>query len=423
MKCHAVLCLVTLLFVAKISAAPSVVTIENSEHGFQLLRNGEPYVIRGAGTQLPKDLASLAHHGGNSVRTWSSDNALEMLDRAQELGLTVAMCLDVKRERHGFDYNDKDAVRLQHKTLLAEAARLKNHPALLFWILGNELNLEYKNPRVYDAVNDLAVAIHEIDGNHPITTTTAGISPKLAKVIGKRAPAIDFLSVQVYGGLFSLNDTLQKLRWDKPIMITEWGTIGHWEVEQTGWGAPLELSSREKAFTYLRGYEDVIQKSKGQLLGNYVFLWSNKQERTPTWYGMFLPDGKKTQSVDIMHRIWRGKWPADTSPVIREMTLNGLHARQDVHLTRTTQYLAKVDAYDHEGSELRYQWVLLKESDAKEVGGDAEDVPDDYSHLLDNSSSPEVTINLISEPGPYRLYVYVSDDQGVGHANIPFLVR
>ncbi len=39
----------------------------------------------------------------------------------------------------------------------------KDHPALMIWSIGNELNHGATNPKVWDAVNEISEMIHEID--------------------------------------------------------------------------------------------------------------------------------------------------------------------------------------------------------------------------------------------------------------------
>lgn len=412
--------LILCLGCASIPPQPLTVDIRRDVDGYQFLRDGQPYEIRGAGTQRLQDLASIAAHGGNSVRTWSTDNAAELLDRAHELGLTLALCLDVKRERHGFDYDDELSVARQLQFFRGEVLKYRNHPALLVWIIGNELNLESTNPKVYDAVNDISRMIHELDPHHPTTTTTAGISAELSDVIDQRAPDLDFLSVQVYGGLFSLPDALARIHWQRPVMVTEWGTIGHWEVDQTAWGAPLELNSHDKAQIYRNGFKNVLSRLDDRLIGNYVFLWSYKQERTPTWYGMFTPDGRRTEAVDVMQQLWTGSWPKNRAPVLESIRLDDRLAEDSIILRAGEKYSATVVAADHEGEVLSYRWRIMAESDAMQVGGDAERAVYHLSGLIHESGESQIQLSAPDEHGAYRLFVYVTDTEGVAHANIPF---
>ncbi len=412
--------------VGGVAAAPQEgpvrVEIRGAPGSYQLYRGGAPYRIRGAGSQNVHDLESLRGHGGNSVRNWAVEDGA-ILDRAQELGLTVALCLDVARERHGFDYDDEAAVAQQFERMRRQVLAHRNHPALLVWVIGNELNHDYRNPRVYDAVNDLSKMIHELDSNHPTTTTTAGISQELAQVIQRRAPDMDFLSVQVYGGLFDLPETLAQIRLDMPLMVTEWGTIGHWEVPATPWGAPIEPNSSAKARLYQQGYEQVLAPLSGQVIGNYAFLWGQKQERTPTWYGLFTADGRRTEAVDVLHRIWTGKWPSNRAPQIRRLLLDGKQAEHPVRLLPSRTYAALVEAADVDEDALRFDWYLMRESRAMQSGGDPEEIPEDLTQLVMQPQAEEIRLLAPPQPGAYRLYVYVGDGQGgVAHANIPFLV-
>ena len=163
--------------------------------------------------------------------------------------MTVLLCLDIAPERLGFDYDDTDAVNEQLERARSAVRQYKNHPALLGWMIGNELNLMHTNPKVWDAVNDISKMIHEEDGLHPTTTALAGLGEDTYSLIQTRVPDLDFLSTQVYGMLTVLHEHVASIGVDMPIMVTEWGTVGHWELPQTDWGAPLELTSTEKPLT------------------------------------------------------------------------------------------------------------------------------------------------------------------------------
>lgn len=408
------------------SPAPVRVEIVKTDSGYQLLRGGKPYTIKGAGMSR-NDIERFSAHGGNSIRNWTTfgdyQDARELLDAAHAHNVSVALCLPMKAERHGFDYNDPEAVAAQLNSFRDEVIRYRDHPALLTWIIGNELNHSYTNSKVYDAVNDVAKMIHELDPNHPTTTTVSGYSDKVIVDIQTRAPEIDFISFQLYGSLFSLADKIAQTDFDEPFMVTEWGALGHWEMEKTSWGAPTETTSTERVDVILRGHRDILSTLKGQLIGSYVFLWGQKQERTPTWYGMFTEAGEETEVVDAMHYLWNGTWPQNRAPRVKALTLDGRRAKQSVIISVGETYDAAFDVIDHEQDPLRYHWEVKPESDATQEGGDLEPRIPSLDGLLSDKASATTTIS-VATPGKYRLFAYAYDDQGnVAHANIPFLVR
>lgn len=403
------------------------VEVIKTDDGYQLLRGGEPYHIKGAGLEFG-DIVSLAAHGGNSIRNWTTENdietAQEVLDKALENGVTVALCLPMGVEHWGFNYDDSAAVAAQLERFRGDVLKYRNHPALLAWIIGNELNFDYTNSKVYDAVNDASMMIHELDPNHPTTTTVAGLGANVLRDISARAADLDFVSFQVYGQLAILPDFIKETGYQKPFFVTEWGAIGHWEMPKTAWGAPIEATSSEKAKVFLDGFETKLKPLAHQLIGSYVFLWGQKQERTPTWFGLFTEAGEETEAVDVMHYIWNGSWPDNRSPELRSMLLDGKTAHQNVTLHAGEPYVASADVFDHDDDPLTYRWEVKPESDAKQVGGDFEEAIRTLDRLIGSRAAAQTQMTAPPESGAYRLFVYAYDGNGhAAHANIPFYVN
>jgi hypothetical protein len=405
----------------------SKVTLTNTDGKFQLFVDGKPFYIKGAGLEFGQ-IASVAKHGGNSFRTWRTDNGKqtgkEVLDEAQKYGLMVTMGIDVARERHGFDYNDPVAVKEQFERIKKEVIALKDHPALFIWAIGNELNLRAKNPKVWDAVNDISKMIHEVDPNHLTTTTLAGISQHEIDLIKERCSDIDLLSVQMYGKIIELPKQIKEFGWNGPYMVTEWGATGHWEVPKTSWGTPIEENSTLKAANYLKRYKAGIEADSLQCVGSYVFLWGQKQERTPTWYGVFLEDGKETESVDVMHYLWNKTWPVNRTPQIESFVINNKTAYENVSLEANKEYLASLKITDFENDRLNYRWEILPESTDLQDGGDFEKRPETVQFTILSDTNGELKFIAPSVKGNYRLFGYADDGhQHAATANIPFKVN
>ena len=185
-----VLLLLFALTAAQGNAQIAHVEVIQNESGFHLLRDGEPYFIKGAGAKDHFDL--LKSSGANSIRIWSTGR-VDLLDSAAQHGMTVALGLYVRPERTGMDYNDTYAVRGQIEQLKTEILKYKDHPALLLWGIGNEMDLRYSNFKVWDTVEELAQFIKEVDPHHPTMTVIAGLDPSKAHMIKSRCPSVDIL--------------------------------------------------------------------------------------------------------------------------------------------------------------------------------------------------------------------------------------
>jgi hypothetical protein len=183
------------------------------------------------------------------------------------------------------------------------------------------------------------------------------------------------------------------------------------------------MNSSAKADVYESMYEENIRPLLGRIIGSYAFLWGQKQERTPTWYGMFTETGEETATVDVMHRIWNGDWPGNRAPVVRSLSLNAQTADQNVRLRPGREYRAVARVFDPDGDDLRYHWELKPESQAQQVGGDFEQSIDNLDLGIDDLNSRRIRFAVPEQPGAYRLFMYAYDEHNhAAHANIPFLV-
>jgi hypothetical protein len=397
------------------------VEIKNSNGKYQLYRNGKPYYIKGAGGYM--NLDKLKQYGGNSIRVWSSDKADKILNEAHQLGLTVTLGLEVGRERLGFDYNDEAMVKKQFESLKKEVIKYKDHPALLMWAVGNEVDQLGHNNKVWNAVNEIAEMIHEIDPNHPTTTVIVPHREKIRRVKIK-CPEIDILSLNTFDELPNLSEKLREWiwGWNGPYIVTEWGSTGWWESERTAWDAAIELSSTEKARLFKKYYK-FIKQDKEKCLGSYVFYWGAKQERTPTWFSLFTETGHETESVHSMQLNWMDTLSGNHSPKINSVYLSEKTAIENIILNANSEYAASIFAYDMDGDNLFYYWEIMPESVDLNGGGDWEVKPQSIYNLIKDYRVRKIEFKAPEKEGPYRLFVYVYDDHNhVATSNIPFYV-
>ena len=407
------------------STGPRHVRLAREKSAYRLIVAGKPYFCKGAvGSDY---LDKLSRYGGNSIRTGTNR---QTLDKAQQLGLTALVNLPVRAERDGMNYDDAGAVRRQHEAVLAQVRQLKDHPAVLMWALGNELDFiqanvkETYNHRVWKAVDALATDIHRIDPNHPVMTVVGSIDRYKIKALLTECPQLDLLGINEYGDLNKIPQWLRQYGWQKPYAVTEWGPTGFWQVRKTPWKAPIEETSSQKADKYRERYAGTIAADTDRCVGSYVFLWRQHQERTHTWFGMFDENGLETEAVDVMHHAWTGRWPANRSPRLDSVKVGTKTAYEGVYLRASRTYEATVWASDPDADSLRYQWEVLPEGTDFPYGGNGEKRPPALPGLIDLPTQRRVSFRVPTDTGAYRLFVYVYDDHGHwATANIPFFVE
>lgn len=403
-----------------VPAGVRVVKVQKTPTGFQLLRDGQPYFIRGgAGLQR---LGQLRQAGGNSIRLWSTDYAAPLLDEAQQQGLTVTLGIWLDLESRNFTYYDPAMVQAQLLRMREQVLRYRHHPALLMWNVGNEVELSTSSPRFFEAVEGIARMVHELDPYHPVTISMSKFQDYGAQM-QKLAPSVDILSVNTYGKLASLPSLMQEIGWQKPYIVSEYGGLGYWEAYTTSWRAPIEQTSADKAQFVKTRYRQSIAADTNHCLGSYIFFWGYKFEYTPTWFSLFEPTGEKTELVDELNLLWNKHYPTNRSPHLIDLQLNGLAANASVQLQAGKQYAALVHVTDPEGDSLTARWEVMPDmppgANAVAVQNPLESVPG----CVLEASGKQATVRAPAKPGIYRLYVRVFDGHGsVGTANVPFEV-
>lgn len=410
-----------LLGCVKADAQAVKTELVHEDGAWKLLRGGKPYFIKGVGSD--RTLRHLDKLGANTVRIWDvGEHTKAILDEAHAKGLTVCVGIWLPHERQGFDYADEQAVEDLMGYVRKAVETYKDHPAVLMWGIGNEMEgYAEEKPLIYKAVNRAAEIAKSIDPNHPTMTVLAELGPEEYKVrsLKKYCPAIDIVGINAYGGINDLGERYVKAGGSKPYIVTEHGPMGHWESPKTDWGLPIEMTSTEKGPLYRRGYASAVLGHPSICLGSFAFLWGEKQEQTATWYGMLLPGGEKLEAVDVMYELWNGRLPDNRVPKIKPIQID-----QEPVLGPGATLRASVETSDPESDPVQVKWVLREATTRIGEAGEPEDrmrdVPDAVTMKKDGSAAVRVPLR----EGPYRLFAYAYDGQGgAAVANIALLVK
>ena len=419
--------LINILIVAQIFnyssvfSQPAKVTVSESELGFELLRNNVPYYIKGAGAK--NNFRKVKESGGNSIRIWSTKRS-ELLDSALKYDLSVCLGIWVAQQRHGFDYNDEFKVKNQIELIKKSILKLKDHPSLLVWGIGNEVDLKYSNFKVWETIEEIAKFIKKVDPNHPTMTVIAGLDPSKVFMIKKYCPSIDILGINTYGSIVNASLNIRRYGWEKPYIVTEWGVNGPFEAKVNSWGAKIEPTNGIKAKQRLNRYKNFIEKDKEKCLGSYCFLWGQKQESTSTWHGMYLSNGHPTEAVDVMQYCWKGEWPAKRAPSLMQIKLNGDNWKKNHVFIKNEEVILDFIYERNNNDSLYFDFQLYPETFSTKGGGDFQKSPDKLKFEIVKQSENSLSFKVPNKKGFYRIFVFIRNEiNQTSVANIPFKVE
>ncbi|WP_255949975.1 discoidin domain-containing protein [Streptomyces odontomachi] len=401
-------------------AAGSVVKVTGSQGNWQLTVDGAPYQVKGltwgpAVADATKYLPDLASMGVNTIRTWGTDATSQPLfDAAAANGVKVIAgfwlqpgggpgsggCVNYVTDT---SYKDQ---------MLAEFPKwvdtYKDNPGVLMWNVGNESTLGLQNCFSGDEleaqrnayttfVNDIAKKIHQVDSNHPVTSTDAwtGAWPYYKR----NAPDLDLYAVNAYNAVCNIRSDWEQGGYTKPYIVTETGPAGEWEVPDDANGVPDEPTDLQKADGYTKAW-GCITGHKGVALGATMFHYGTEDDFGGIWFNL-LPGGLKRLSYYSVKKAYGGDTSNDnTPPVISQMTVDhatdGVPAGGQLHIA--------TQATDPNGDPVTYQVLFssnyidqnkaLVAADTT-VGGDG-----------------SLTAKVPDKVGVYKVYVRATDGHG-----------
>ncbi|MGB2252824.1 MAG: glycoside hydrolase family 2 TIM barrel-domain containing protein, partial [Flavobacteriaceae bacterium] len=207
--------------------------------GRQIRVNDAPYFIKGVCynpvpkgsekrdfTTLKTDLNLMVEAGINTLRVYSPIEEKSVLDQIEAAGIKVIISIG---------YNQQGYYDLNTKSYINYVKKYKDHNAILLWELGNEYNyhpewFDGDIKKWYAIVNQAAKAIHQIDGNHPVSTAHGELPDSLAFSM---CTDLDLWGLNVYrwDNPHALFEQWEELS-DKPLYFSEAGSDSYMTTDR-----------------------------------------------------------------------------------------------------------------------------------------------------------------------------------------------
>ncbi|WP_417362046.1 glycoside hydrolase family 2 TIM barrel-domain containing protein [Galbibacter sp.] len=421
---------ILLLTLASCSTPPAMLSqdrtvyVAKTEQGFTIMRNSLPFKIKGAAGSA-RHIESLAEAGANTIRIYDTTNLKSVLDKALVNNLAVAVDIPLSNYQSMYykSQSARDSAMMNIKNLVNAH---KNHPALLFWMLGNEIQfpsnyfLDSSEKSFISFFNSLVNQIHELDPNHPVSTSIASIAKKRIFSLLRKSPDLDFISINIFGQIYQMESEIGKLSpyWDGPFLISEWGAEGPWANRKTLWDATIELNDTQKAEEIEKIYSRYLDVYCSRNLGDLVFYWGEKQESTHTWFSLLDSTGRRSNMAYSVSQYFQSpNTVLSKPPQIEKLVLNTKNSWANILLDPNSSCIARVEYQASDSLKIRWEivaegWNVIQDQNEKK--------PKSFA-LVGNSD--HIKFQAPQQAGPYRLFVYLYDShQNFTTANIPFYV-
>lgn len=231
------------------------ITTKITVKGRHLLVNGNPFIVKSVGySPVPigedpesyyrdyysykfkdiynRDLPSIREMGANTIRLWAwknDEDHTDFLNTAFNKGKDPIYVMASFWINPQSDFSSPE-VRNKLKTDFRKmVSKNKDNPAILMWVIGNELNAEgeHKYDSLFSLIDEMAEQAHTEEGAnyHPVTTSLVdrNIIDTMSKY-EKNTTHLDVWSVQLYRGK-DFGDFFKEYQnvSTKPLLVLEFG--------------------------------------------------------------------------------------------------------------------------------------------------------------------------------------------------------
>jgi hypothetical protein len=263
-----------------------------------------------------RDLARMRQMGVNCLRIYGWNPTADhtgFLDAAYNQGRRPIWVLLNRWVNPDTDWGNPSAVNSIASEWVTLATNVMRHPAILGYLIGNELNwadVNRTNPVFWAALNQIAGAIRQHDTNHLVSTALADLD--VAATIGAFDAAManfNVWCVQAYrGNSFGTLFRDYASASGKPLLVTEFGM----DAYDTRTGAEYADDAAVQA-EYVVALWKQLRAQSAIASGGFVFEWSDEWWKwgTPSlhnsggWAGAF-PDGWADEEWWGIHRVSPG---------------------------------------------------------------------------------------------------------------------
>jgi hypothetical protein len=408
------------------------VYLQKKNSGYELIRNGNPYYIRGAGGS--SNFAELAEFGGNTIRLYDTIQIKKNLDEAHENNLAVIVDIPIPPHHKRYDYySDEHKNMVLKENLKLLVSEYKDHPALLMWNLGNELYYPFvlfKKNNFIRTFNELIDIIKSEDPQHPVSTAVAGVGRLSAISIYMNSPGLDLLAYNIFSDTPNLFSKITQISWisgKKPFYISEFGANGPWESRVTSWLSPIEDSSSKKTEQIKDRYLFIENNKPPECIGTLLFYWGNKHERTYTWFSLFMDD-KKLESLKTIKHLWNGTEITDSWIGLEYVLVDGKGSFDNVVFEPNQLKQSEIVFSNGNPPDVQIKWEIYPEAWSWPWWLRQDTARIDFSPIRKMErfvgfNENKATFLTPEKDGAYRLFAFAFDSEGYfATANIPFYI-